>query len=505
MKTSDRDALEHLISQFSQPLAFLRELVQNSLDAGSETIEVTVDYDAPSKCCRVQVLDTGEGMDREIIDTKLTTLFSSTKENDLTKIGKFGIGFVSIYAIQPQLVVVETGRGGESWRILFKPDRSFERRQLDYPVEGTSVTVFLKRSKKKLAELTKNCRNTISFWCKHSDVEIRFNGDPLNEDFDLPSHPYRYRHLVEGTEAVVAPSTSKIGFHGYYNRGLTLLEGKGSPLPHVSFKLRSRYLEHTLTRDNVLHDKHYQKAMREVRKAADQGLPEDLFSKLAREDNPELWRAARIVSLYLKGRFRAVQHHQIFQSGERRLSLKELPQEIYFGSPNEKLWDIAAADGHTLIEAQAEDEKLLFLQEAGYQVAPLNQSFLRYRKASPNPNSEALLKTLKELCQGLVFGLRFFPFESSHYPSSWSNRVAFYLDPEQSLRSQSKLQKRRRDQIGLRQEHPVFKKSALLAGSEPELAAYLLFRRVQTELALERGWSDKVFGRASSSIRKQAQ
>ena len=41
---------------------------------------------------------------REIIETKLTRLFSSQKDGDRTKIGKFGIGFVSVFAIGPDVV-----------------------------------------------------------------------------------------------------------------------------------------------------------------------------------------------------------------------------------------------------------------------------------------------------------------------------------------------------------------------------------------------------------------
>ena len=127
--TSSENALEELINQFSQPLAFLRELIQNSLDASTSQIEVEVDYDKESDCCFVRVADNGHGMDRHTIDSRLTKLFASTKENDFTKIGKFGIGFVSIFAIKPDLVVLDTGQHGEALRILFLPDRSFERRR----------------------------------------------------------------------------------------------------------------------------------------------------------------------------------------------------------------------------------------------------------------------------------------------------------------------------------------------------------------------------------------
>ena len=50
---------------------------------------------------------------------------------------------------------------------------------------------------------------------------------------------------------------------GYYNRGLTLVEGPAFPgdeagaLTGLSMRIKSRYLEHTLTRDNVLQDENY--------------------------------------------------------------------------------------------------------------------------------------------------------------------------------------------------------------------------------------------------------
>jgi hypothetical protein len=58
-------------------------------------------------------------MNREIIEKQLTRLFSSAKDGDRTKIGKFGIGFVSVFAIDPHIVCVDTSRDGEHWRVLF--------------------------------------------------------------------------------------------------------------------------------------------------------------------------------------------------------------------------------------------------------------------------------------------------------------------------------------------------------------------------------------------------
>ena len=116
------DVLEQLVSQFVDPLCFLRELVQNAIDAGSTKIDVTCTFEDDSPLLAVagglvaadashgkaaelgtaiiRVVDFGEGMDGHIIDTRLTRLFSSDKEGDRTKLGKFGTGFISVFALQ---------------------------------------------------------------------------------------------------------------------------------------------------------------------------------------------------------------------------------------------------------------------------------------------------------------------------------------------------------------------------------------------------------------------
>ena len=102
------DLLPDLIHQFSDPFAFYRELIQNSIDAGSARIEVRLRFTpgATRGTATAVVQDWGEGMNRQVIDDYLLTKFRSSKENDLTKIGKFGIGFLSVFAPEPGAVVV---------------------------------------------------------------------------------------------------------------------------------------------------------------------------------------------------------------------------------------------------------------------------------------------------------------------------------------------------------------------------------------------------------------
>lgn len=276
--------LDDLVNQFSDPMSFLRELIQNSIDAGSGEIDIRVEFEpgeSPGQegVMTVFVDDFGEGMDREIIDTKLTRLFSSGKDDDFTKIGRFGIGFVSIFAIAPHAVCVDTGRGGEYWRVIFKKDRSFDLLRLDHAVEGTQIRIFKTVKRAEFEDFQRRAREVVVYWCKHVHVPIWVSGEQVNAPFDLES-ACKIVHEEEGTRVVMGFVEQAQAPYGFYNRGLTLKEGEESEWPHVHLKIDSRYLEHTLTRDQVLKDRHYHKAHRLLETLATEALPEQLFAQL---------------------------------------------------------------------------------------------------------------------------------------------------------------------------------------------------------------------------------
>ncbi len=285
------DTLENLVNQFTDPYACLRELIQNSMDAGSSSIDVWFEF-KPSEHGQgimiIHVDDTGEGMTRRVIDTKLTQLFSSSKENDLTKVGKFGIGFVSVFALDPNAVIVDTGKDGEYWRLIFKEDRKFDRIILPNPVEGTQIQIVKVVSQSEFEKAKKRSIETITYWCKHVESEITVDGQVMNQEFRL-NHRYEYIHKGQDTEIVVAPSDAPEPFFGFYNRGLTLREGEKEYLPGVAFKVSSRYLEHTLTRDNVLTDKNYDKAMALLAEIVNGPFRKQLFEKAAVSNDYQLF------------------------------------------------------------------------------------------------------------------------------------------------------------------------------------------------------------------------
>jgi len=331
-------ALTNLVNQFARPLDFLRELVQNSLDAGTPRVEVAVGFegDGPVGVVSVHVDDFGEGMDEHIIDAQLTRLFSSTKEDDLTKIGKFGIGFTSIFAIRPDAVLVHTGRHGEYWELLFHPDRTFDKVRVDKPTTGTRITLFKEMRRDDLERFVREVRYVLGYWCEHSHTPITFedrtrqqspdadapeadpfaafaepgqaaapagsHGGPerINHPFGLTDVDLQVSHETDTIEIAVGVTDSPR--YGYYNGGLTLVNSANrevlgsfaARLGHVAFKVRSDKLEHTLTRDNVLQDEAWQEVMRQVVQVADrlrQQLLEHAVQACARGESMARWHA----------------------------------------------------------------------------------------------------------------------------------------------------------------------------------------------------------------------
>ena len=275
------EVFENLVDQFSDPFTFYRELIQNAMDAGSNQVEVSCEYDESRQRVSVTVSDSGEGMSETIIDEQLTKLFSSTKEHDLTKIGKFGIGFVSIFAIQPECVVLDTGKDGNYWRVVFPGTAQYLLYRLSSPVEGTSIRLFKRLPPVAWAEFLQRSEDTIRYWCGYSDTQVYFNGRLLNQELAVDS-PCSVEVQGPGTRAVVGMTAEGLPEFGMYNHGLTLKQGRESLLPGLTFRIKSNYLEHTLTRDNVIVDKNYQKAMNILNQAAENDLVEVFCGRLAR-------------------------------------------------------------------------------------------------------------------------------------------------------------------------------------------------------------------------------
>lgn len=290
-----------LIEQFADPFAFYRELVQNAIDAGTSQVHVTIHHaDAE---LRVAVIDDGEGMSREVLEERLVVLFRSTKENDDTKIGKFGVGFVSVLAVRPSVVAVQTCDGETRHAMHLYADHRYELYEVGASVErGTTVTLHVPMAADDVGAFVTASAASLERWCRHARVPIHFL-DATDPDAEPRARRIDRALDLEGLVSVRAERDGMVAivgvgagppYAGFFNRGLTLYETREPTVLRVSFKVQGPRLEHTLSRDDVRRDGAYHAALAFVAEVARARLPaavSDELRRLAEEETGDAWLA----------------------------------------------------------------------------------------------------------------------------------------------------------------------------------------------------------------------
>ncbi len=279
-KKTDEDGLvDDVVRQFSDPFAFYRELVQNAIDAGARRIAVRIVHDDADGLTRVAVEDDGSGMTEAVLAEDLTVLFKSTKEQRDDAIGKFGIGFVSVLAIEPLLVAVDTSVGdGVRHRLELHPDHTWDLLRSDGEGRGTTVTLTVRIDDP--AAFVVRSRASLERWCRHAQVPVTFvvhggpeaHGTPERVDRPLALDDVLLEVAARSgdgrTEVVVGLPRGRPSC-AFYNRGLLLFESREA-LPRlggISFKVMDGGLEHTLSRDDVRRDAHFAEVLERIERA----------------------------------------------------------------------------------------------------------------------------------------------------------------------------------------------------------------------------------------------
>jgi len=286
----DRGIVGDVIDQFADPMAFYRELIQNAIDADTPSIDVSVVHDAAARTVRATVKDAGVGMTRDILEHQLLVLFRSTKEGDDTKIGKFGIGFASVLSPRPNLVVVTTVRDGRRLALHLYPDLHFEIFD-GGPAQrtGTSVELELPIQPDDVAGFARRSLDALVRWCRHAAVPIRFTAPTCGAGLDdvRVDRPLGLDEAVVSVQGktadgktigVVGVLAAAAPYAGFFDHGLTLHETH-EPVPgrlalrRLAFKVQDSRLGHTISRDNVLRDGAYDRAVDFVHDLAERELP----------------------------------------------------------------------------------------------------------------------------------------------------------------------------------------------------------------------------------------
>jgi len=288
--------VDALIQQFADPLAFYRELVQNAIDAGASRIAITAGWEAgddpEAGTMVVSLRDDGCGMGRDILENQLTVLFRSGKEGQEGKIGKFGIGFVSVLALEPEKVVVRTTRGdGELWTLELRSDQSYDLfHAAGAGASGTTVSLHVPLAQDEIERFVEGSERALRKWCRHAEIPIQLvahrvgEGEPLREariDTPLSVEGLVTVRVEDGGTTVVAGVAEEAAARlAFFNRGLLLHETTQPILGMVRVSIQDARLEHTLSRDNVRRDAHYDRVMRLARRAIDRDLTRAMHDAL---------------------------------------------------------------------------------------------------------------------------------------------------------------------------------------------------------------------------------
>ena len=265
--------LSGVIDQFGKRVACLRELVQNAIDAGTNRIDVVFGRDGAYRVISVE--DYGSGMTREEIDKFLLNVFKSSKEGDLTSIGKFGIGFVSVFGLKPAFVVVDTSKDDEDTRVII--DQSLGLKLVaGEPRMGTRVSLLLKMGDADFAALTQEGVAFLSQSCRFIETELVCTVEEqptiLNAPFEL-TLPYSASLRAPGTQ-IVAGYGPAAPVSTLMNRRLVLAEEARGLLPGLSVLASSQHIEHNLARNAVLLNDSFTRFTKQLeRLVADELLP----------------------------------------------------------------------------------------------------------------------------------------------------------------------------------------------------------------------------------------
>ena len=284
----DAGIVGDVIAQFADIYAFYRELVQNSIDAGTPSVQIVIGYDRSAQQITVEVRDRGEGMTRDILENQLLVLFRSTKEKDDTKIGKFGIGFASVLAPNPDVVSVHTARDGRRLTLHLYRDLSYELFDAGPATQtGTTVALAISMKPQEVAEFARKSLDALHRWCRHATVPIEVveqHGEkPVTTRIDKPLG--LSKTLVEVTKTTDGGQlTVVVGigatYTGFFNHGLMLHETTEPLVGAFAVKIQDARLGHTLSRDDVRRDSHFEHAIDFARDVARNELVRATETKL---------------------------------------------------------------------------------------------------------------------------------------------------------------------------------------------------------------------------------
>ena len=186
-------ALEEGLRYGEDRLVFLRELAQNSRDAGATNINVTASVNGDELV--VEFADDGHGM--SFVDAReyLFTLYASSKEGETRSAGRYGVGFWSVLLFDPKRIIIESMTAdGEAWARAFDGDLKRDQRLApNIRSTGTRIRLECKIDDDEGPRAIPDIENALNRYCRYlrrnnpdaSHLPVYFNGVRVDRPFSI--------------------------------------------------------------------------------------------------------------------------------------------------------------------------------------------------------------------------------------------------------------------------------------------------------------------------------
>lgn len=230
------------------PWIFVRELLQNSRDAGASAVQLSVAQQDGREwvCC----YDDGEGMTLDHARRYLFALYASSKEGAKNQAGKFGVGFWSVLRFEPTSITIRSRpRQGPPWGIRLSGDLEHAEYVEPPARSGTEVVVERAAGDGRLEHRVHDAVwQSARYLHTRDDIDrplpITVNGRSANDTFSLgaPSTSFR-RRSVRGVVGLGPAPRVELFCRGLRVRSAACLEDLIAPAGRHTSRMRVQFPE----------------------------------------------------------------------------------------------------------------------------------------------------------------------------------------------------------------------------------------------------------------------
>ena len=214
----------------SDPWVFVRELLQNSRDAGARKVWITTTRSEGRE--RIECRDDGAGMSFEHARRYLFTLYASSKRGGSKTAGRFGIGFWSVLRFSPDAIVIcsRPGDGSDGWQVRLDGDLEYTMREQTAVEPGTEIVLERPAHEIDLEGAIRDAvlRDAPFLSCRDRPdrpLEVRVNGRIVRAEPELPPPSLSFeRRGLRGEVALGDEPRVEIFAHGLRVRDAASLD-----------------------------------------------------------------------------------------------------------------------------------------------------------------------------------------------------------------------------------------------------------------------------------------